>query len=371
MPYTFDIDHTRATVLGFSKAGWNELQKDLKKKHIESYTTTENIIAPDKSIYWKHHPKNILEKKASSKKKEPESVRAALETLGSIFMKIEEQQTRENLVRYFWVDVMKNDLKDLAAHLLDINKSSNPNEALLSLLVDITTDGSTIPESATGSDGEVDLTGYRVASCLRMMDPNLLSHHLHKEDKKLVGDLKTWCDHSNLEATPYETQHGLAQSKGAVVDTLQANIALFKQGLPLIPIMIVVSSEHIVGVAQKFFPNWELATSKKRIIYTNAEVRMVYKLTEEIGDPFISALLNETVFFMHQEADGFKQIPAPWQEQNAACRWEKRTRSHNQPAYKNREPSAVPEWVKELSALSQEALLTRPIPIYTSVTSKH
>lgn len=354
MPKELEIDHKTSTVLGFSAAGWGALQKTLKKENVRCYTTTDNILPPDKSIYWRHHPQNILEQKALAKQKEPESVRAALESLAGVFMRIEENQTRENLIRSLY-EIMREpfDLEIVS----NVNTAPEPNEALLIVLINMITSGA--DESCIGKNGElIDITGHSLASCLRN-SPDLLKHSLCGNDRNLLNDMKMWCEHADLTATPYVTQHGLAQSKGAIIDTLQRNIELFKQGKPLIPIRIVISSDEIKGSAKKFSPEWDLATSKRKIVYTNAEIRMIYKLSEELGDPLISKILRETVFFLHQTSSGFKQILAPWQEDKAEKDWAMRLRSKDRPAYKDREPVAIPQWIQELTVLSHEASLAR------------
>ena len=120
MPIDFQLDHTKSTVLGFSNAGWQALQTKLSQEGVTLYTTTSGVLDRERSIYWRHHESEVLKKKSATKVKEPESVVAALGMVGSVFIQIKEEKTRENFLRYFVKDIYRESDETLRAYLSEV-----------------------------------------------------------------------------------------------------------------------------------------------------------------------------------------------------------------------------------------------------------
>lgn len=88
--------------------------------------------------------------------------------------------------------------------------------------------------------------------------------------------------------------HNLIASKKVVVDTLQENIMLFYEGKKLIPIeMVVIKHDEESG---SFYPDFSAVIEKKGKSYSGVELRMVYKLMEEIPDEEIQSIMRSCFF---------------------------------------------------------------------------
>jgi hypothetical protein len=112
-------------------------------------------------------------------------------------------------------------------------------------------------------------------------------------------------------------------SKALMVNTTQVNIRRYHLGAPLIPIEMVVESEapafqaDFHGTMQKKFPRW-----------SDAEIRMMYKLMVECPDPEINHIVRQTLSFKTMKSDGsFIDQPCPWDiNEQAMTDWHHRAR---------------------------------------------
>lgn len=336
----FEIDKNTAAVFGFSEAGWSDLRKKLCNDGREVFTTIDDLLPATVSIYQKYHSPQLLECKSKIRKKEPKSVQAALETLGVIFQGIQDQQTRSNFLRFF-VDkvytMTEEEYLSAIKSITEAQSNEDKNTTLLEILCDLS------PSKIENSIEDVNLTGYGLASVFRVT--RILQDCCVNQDAALVANLKRWSDYADLSESTLHVQLGLAQSKGLIVDVVQLNLDRLLKHETLMPIYFSIASD-----THHFSPAWYKATQKIGNFYTLAEVRMIYKLMVELGDALITTMLKNTVFFMRKTAMGFIQMPMPWDEN--ITEWKERTRSRNKAAYMDRQADELPEWIRELRALS-------------------
>src|SRR5262249_20301117 len=110
--------------------------------------------------------------------------------------------------------------------------------------------------------------------------------------------------------------------------------------------------------------------AKTTTFATDREIRMIYKLTEEVPDAEVRHIAKLTFYFQQQNAADvnnrtFETIPRPWDQLDTdytsrstaatdnfapggQIAWASRTRSGNRAAYLTRNTNDVPLWVREL-----------------------
>lgn len=353
----FEINNNKVTVLGFANAGWNNLINYCTKKGKEVYTSSKTPLEPHQehllSIYTRYHTKDILDSKPS-KRKEPESVSQAITVVYELLLSIQHPETRKNLIEKICKIYLSMD--DAKRILDEIENSGTPNEKAIEELLKLTEYSDLEIYTQNKITTDIDLTGYYLTRSISSYIDEIFS----TESDELKSNLKEWCNHANLEPEDNQAQMALAQSKAVVVDTVQMNLILLSQGEPLIPIYIASSSEN-------FTPNWEKATNKEGNYYTLAEIRMIYKLMEELGDPLITKILKETTIFLHKNGDDFTKTYFPWDLQPE--QWKNRKRTRNKPAYYNRNEDDLQPWLKELLELSRETANSLDVDIMLSPRS--
>jgi hypothetical protein len=364
-----EIDRSKMTILGFHDAGWEEYCTYCQQvANSEIYTTTNPIFDSHASIYGQAHLDDVLDAKAKNKSKDPKSVESALNHVGKNLLSIRDPRTRKAIIEYIHLIYRNTDERLQAQQIAEIESAKNPTQAMLELAISITAE-------ADPGIPNVNLTGYTLARRLHELDT--LDDIFYGEDKKLVTEIKEWTGCVNIEAKPIDIQRTLAASKRMVVDTLQANLELLKQGKPVIPIHVVISkgnnsapdslestssasaspaissTEEVEEVMTKdgFYPKWGLVTGKVGFVLTNAEIRMIYKLMHEVDAPLINSLMAQSVTFIHTKGNAFEEAPPPWKGFEAV--WNKRIRFKDKPAHRERPPEGVQAWIKELVALSK------------------
>ncbi len=149
-----------------------------------------------------------------------------------------------------------------------------------------------------------------------------------------------------------KTDHNLDYSKRLIVNTLQENIIRYYEGKELIPIeMIVMKHDEKEG---GFYPDFSFVMNKTPKNYSSSELRMIYKVMEEIPDKGIRKIMRLSFFLKEMTVqDGqntFKTLENPWDSHasvGGGSFWQTRTRKHGE-AYRERLKPSLPLWVKGL-----------------------
>jgi len=187
-------------------------------------------------------------------------------------------------------------------------------------------------------------------------------------------------DRARAKVAAIESSGSVAQarfeSKRGLVDLLQENIKRHYARKPLIPVFMALrkidsdSSSH-------FVPDMGVTIAKTKEYTTDREIRMIYKLIEEIPDADIRGIARRTFFFQEQDARDpaartFTTIPRPWDALDTdyslrstqaddnfdpaqQARWATRTRKDNRAAYHARAGNDVPLWIRELIEVKRKA----------------
>ena len=343
-----NMSEEETTVLGFHDAGWSDFCRYLQAQGFKINTTTRPILDNTESIYGKHHNKAVVHQKASGKSKEPASVASALGQVKNILLSINEAESRRAIATYILCEVkMEYDLTDtedrekFEERLNEIETSEDPNQALLDALMVET-------ERYDVSINGLDLTGYGLVNILRLSKK--IDIMLSGQDQALSNKLIEWVGYVNLETKGYEVQYPITASKRLIVDTLQSNLQNLLEGKQLIPLKMIISAKFDSGETL-FMADWQRATRKMGFVFTNAEARMIYKLTKELDDPLINFLMQETVQFYEMQGTEFIETEAPWAQGNEEL-WLARNRSGNKLAYNKRPSEQIQDWIHELCGLS-------------------
>lgn len=343
-----NMSEEETTVLGFHDAGWSDFCRHLKAQGFKINTTTRPILDNTESIYGKHHNKAVVHQKASGKSKEPASVASALGQVKNILLSINEAESRRAFATYILYEiVIKYDLTDSEEHenfeekLNEIEASEEPSQELLNELMGET---SRYDVNISG----LDLTGYGLVNILRSSEK--IDTMLCGQDQALSTKLNEWVGYVNLETKGYEVQYPITASKRLIVDTLQSNLQNLLEGKQLIPLKMIISAKCDSGETL-FMADWQRATRKMGFVFTNAEARMIYKLTKELDDPLINFLMQETVKFYEVQGTEFIETEAPWAQGNEEL-WLARNRSGNKLAYNKRPTEQIQDWIHELCSLS-------------------
>ncbi len=90
---------------------------------------------------------------------------------------------------------------------------------------------------------------------------------------------------------------------------------------------------------------------------SDAEVRMLCKLSQETGNDVLSALMDRTINVVRVTAGKLEILTPPWRDSS----WADRNRAHGA-AIKDRPIEDRPRWVQELIKLTHASCATKPIP---------
>jgi hypothetical protein len=344
-----EISSTTTTVLGFHDAGWADFCRYLLEHGFKINTTTQPVFESEASIYGRHHGMSVIYQKSGGKSKEPASVASALKQVKSMLISLQEPESRDRIATYIICEILMeydlnddDDLKKFQDKMQLIEDSEQPSHALLDELIKYCKEFDT-------KSGDLDLVGYGLCNILRRS--NKISDLLCGEDCKIIDKLSEWIGYVNLETKGYETQYPITASKRLIVDTLQINLQNLQEGKPLIPLKMVISARLQEG-EPLFLPDWRRATRKMGFVFTNAEARMIYKLTKELDDPLINYLMHETVQFYEMHGLTFVEKLPPWAEPGEEEIWQDRIRSRDKLSYRERPQEQTQEWVRELCQLS-------------------
>lgn len=325
-----DLIKRNIAILGFHDAGWSDYMVHVEKEGFTVFSTTVHALEASESFYQREHGSEALAIKSKGKQKEPGSVKAALDVVLSMLENaLQHRETREAFIQY----LSDCDLIDLQSEQLN-----DISEEQLLELVNTSIDENYEPVQRGG----ISLKGYRLVQAIKTQDA--LATIFWKEDVEYITKLKEWVGYVNLDTPSIDIQSQLAASKTVVADTLQLNLERVGKGMPLIPIHLTVSSDV-------FMPNWNIATTKSSNVLTNAEIRMIYKLTKEVSDPLIRQVMRDSVQFVRTENGKFIKTESPW-EANPDL-WENRTRSQNKKPYFQRQPNEIPNWLRDMQKLSE------------------
>ncbi len=156
-------------------------------------------------------------------------------------------------------------------------------------------------------------------------------------------------------------------SKKGLVDLLQENVRRSKAGEPLIPVYLALRKRG-ADADSHFEPDTGGTRAKSTEYTTDREIRMIYKLTEELPSEGLRDIARRTFFFVEQDATdeahrSFAVMPRPWDDAagptatgytpDGAAAWTGRTRSGGRDAYPRRAEAEVPSWVRRLETLFQ------------------
>lgn len=154
----------------------------------------------------------------------------------------------------------------------------------------------------------------------------------------------------------------LQLSKKSVVDFVQENIRKYYAGKGEQLSPIIFGLEHKIEgdhpYEKSFNPELQKVFDKGRNSYTAAELRMVYKLTNEIPDEDVRHIATQSFRFVkvvQTITDAYKRggityhvesMPQPWCGE-AETDWLSRARKENRSCYEKREGN-LPDWVDRL-----------------------
>lgn len=163
-------------------------------------------------------------------------------------------------------------------------------------------------------------------------------------------------------------------SRRVIVDTLQENITRYYAGAPLIPLHFLINSlppplhdeDTLTPIGSGFLPNFYKTITKEKcepsLFYkdlSNKEIRLIYKLMEEVPNETIKQIMRETVFF--QEFSGydtngektFVNLLNPWDcDEQSRAAWNNRERTDKKLSYSQRD-TPLPAWLNAIMEFEQ------------------
>ena len=132
------------------------------------------------------------------------------------------------------------------------------------------------------------------------------------------------------------------ESKRIIADTFQENLRRYYAKKPLISIKMTISSDQ-----RNFSIDLPYVKDKSDAFVSSSEIRMIYKLMNEVTEPVSKEIMSYTVSFLKQKTDGtFEAASAPL----SAELWNSRPRGQREekkPSYKQRE-GGMPQWIIEI-----------------------
>jgi len=320
------LSDSEVVVLGYNAAGWFALEASERSKGKKVFGFGDPPIKPDNSYYDKHHTGKEI---SDSKKDFLKSV-AANELVQNIDITL--NTTEKNaLIKIY------NSISDLI-YLDDYVSDVTEKETLKSVLAN--------------ANISAHQFFWLIASSLEK--PQHLDMATAEEITNMKGTINTTiekvnekCNHSQERYDEIRTndysglQTTMWASKRIIADTFQENVRRHYAKEPLIPLMITIGTEKT-----SFSPDIKDMKDKNDGFVTPTEIRMIYKLMEELPNDELKEIMRETVSFFKEQSNGsFEKTESPW----ASLSWEDRPRGQRgetkEPYFKR---ESLPKWINDI-----------------------
>jgi hypothetical protein len=345
----FKLSKTEVTVLGVSAAGWIDLIKDAGNRYQTVHSWNRSPLRDDIYSAYKHHTNfkrisNILQLKGKIDNTIKQRLSYLSNEIMALLSKLPNEINHVLWKRYceFNGEVVDDGFLHEYFHSKKHNLVTLCRDSKLEFEDFITTLIVTIFKSNTQLGNTLPIEIHE-------------SYHLfHEFHQQLILGI------DKLRAEDNKTDHNLLCSKKIIIDTLQENVMRFNEGKALIPIEMVIVKNDSHG--RDFYPDLNSIILKKDKYYSSAELRMVYKLMEEIPDKKIRSIMRHSFFLKEiysEDSEGYKfrTIINPWDSHElvgGGLFWRKRPRKENQASYAARTKKSIPVWVKMLMNINND-----------------
>ncbi|KTC83836.1 hypothetical protein [Legionella brunensis] len=338
----FTLSKSEATILGITDAGWFDLIKDAGTRYKKTYGWGSNPLREDVSSVYQLY---LDSKKVDSilllkSQLDIETTKKLNFIMQNIISLTEGLSSELNCILWGMYCETKGEVIDATS----INEYfAKEGRTLVSMC------------ESRGINFENFITELVVrSSSTEFKTVDLLSQNQHD---KLVLFLKKFNDRlmygiEKSNGFVPKRDHNLDASKRVIVNTIQENIIRFYEEKELIPIEMVVMKHD--EKAESFYPDFSSVINKMKKNYSSSELRVVYKLMEEIPDKEIRQIIRASFFLKEMTANQsdkitFKTLDNPWDSHDlvgGGTFWQKRERK--------RTDQSLPQWVRELIKTKEE-----------------
>lgn len=344
------LSKSEATILGITESGWFELIKDAGDRYTKIYGWSSNPLRRDAASAYRLYEnskdlQSLLLLKAQFDLNYKNQIELLIEQITPFLPKFSSEL---NCILWCSYCEMRGEQFDIQS-IQEYFSERNNNLVTLCQLKNVPLEDFITALVMKSSSSNLSLEEF-----LHSSGYEDLPYILNKFHEQIVSGIK------QINTKINKKDHNLSASKRIIVDTLQENIMRFYEGKELIPIEMVIikHSKDDKG----FYPDLSSVINKAGKHYSSAELRMVYKLMEEIPDNDIKKIMRDT-FFLKEMTEKksrknlFKTLENPWDSHElvgGGVFWKKRQRKDNKNSYDSRPKESIPNWVNDLIAIKEQ-----------------
>ncbi|HAT6977730.1 TPA: hypothetical protein JAN54_05530 [Legionella pneumophila] len=345
----FTLSQSEATILGITESGWFELIKDAGVRYTKVYGWSSNPLRRNvPSAYQLYENskelKSLLLLKSQFNLNHKNQIEFLINQITPFLPKF---PGKLNCILWCSYCEMCGENFDIKAIKKYFSEKSN-NLITMCQLKNIPLEN--VITALVMKNSSPDLSFDKSLHSIGSEDLLYLLNQLHNQIKSGIKQVNTKTN---------KKDHNLSASKRIIIDTLQENIMRFYEGRELIPIEMVIMkhSKNEKG----FYPDFSSVINKGDKYYSSAELRMIYKLMEEIPDDDIKKIMRNTFFLKEMttkksDKNLFKTLENPWDSHEligGGIFWKKRQRKDNKVSYDARPKEFQPNWVHDLIAIKE------------------